>query len=102
MKEPIRLSHPDDGARIVEIQKRICQDHRIPMNALLGFRRHKTLVRIRHDAMRRAYHQTGASTTMIGRAFNRDHTTVLYAVGRLKTRQRRDPNLIPAAGERRP
>lgn len=34
----------------------------------------------RQDAMRRAY-EAGFSAPMVGRAFNRDHTTVLYAAG---------------------
>lgn len=47
----------------------------------------------RYQAMRRAY-EAGYSTTQIGRALNRDHTTVLYAIGRLK----RLPQDMRAAG----
>ena len=52
---------------------------------MLGPCRRAPIVTARQKAMLRAYEE-GFSSTQIGWAFNRDHTTVLYAVGRLTGR----------------
>ena len=47
---------------------------------LTGPRRHRHLVRARQEAMYECRMQTGKYLTIIGRAFNRDHTTILYGI----------------------
>ena len=47
---------------------------------ILGQRRDRRTAHARQDAMADAYATGRYSLPQIGRAFNRDHTTVLYAV----------------------
>lgn len=55
---------------------------------ILGDSRMRRFVAARHHAMARAFDE-GFSPTLIGQVFNRDRTTVLYAVGELKRRPRK-------------
>jgi chromosomal replication initiation ATPase DnaA len=50
--------------------------------AVLGRCRHKLTVAARYECIARAAFETGASSTQLGRWFGRDHTTILYALGR--------------------
>lgn len=59
----------------------------VPVAVILGHRRQAVIVRARQRAMKAAF-EAGFSAPQIGRAFNRDHTTVLYAAGTLKKRPR--------------
>jgi chromosomal replication initiation ATPase DnaA len=54
----------------------------VPVAVIRGPCRRRYIARPRQKAMRRAYEE-GFTTTQIGVAFNRDHTTVLYAAGAL-------------------
>lgn len=56
---------------------------------MLGRTRGHAVASARMAAMAHAYEE-GFSSTQIGWAFNRDHTTVLYAAGRLTGRQSKD------------
>lgn len=51
---------------------------------LVGERRFADLAHWRACAMFIALDQTGRSTTQVGRAFRRDHTTVIYARRRIE------------------
>ena len=73
---------------IIDIQREVCAAYGIDLEDMLGFGREKQLVAARHEAMRRARTRLNASTTRLGRAFKRHHTTVLYALG-LVTKRRR-------------
>ena len=53
---------------------------------ILGHSRNPRFVEPRQRAMRRAYEE-GFTSTQIGRVFNRDHTTVLYAAGVLSRKR---------------
>lgn len=53
----------------------------IPLKHLTGPSRTQPLTRARQIAMAVAAERTPASTTVIGRVFGRDHTTVTHAVG---------------------
>lgn len=60
----------------------------------------RDLTRARHAAMYLARRLTGKSTTVIGRAFDRDHTTVMNGIERAQNAFRHDPafrSLIDAA-----
>jgi chromosomal replication initiation ATPase DnaA len=52
----------------------------VPVSVILGHRRQRPIVLARQRAMKAAFEE-GFSSPQIGRAFNRDHTTVLYAAG---------------------
>ena len=88
MRPILHLSMPTTPQRIEAIQLRICAKHKITLEELTGERRHKELVQARHEAIREVYYSTGASTPVIGRAFNRDHTSILWVVGRVKTNRK--------------
>jgi chromosomal replication initiation ATPase DnaA len=52
--------------------------------ALLGERRSPRLAQARQRAMARAYYDTGFSAEQIARAFNRERSTVSYAVRKFR------------------
>jgi chromosomal replication initiation ATPase DnaA len=54
---------------------------------ILGPARNRRIAWPRQKAMKRAMDE-GFSSTQVARAFNRDHTTVLYAAGMLPKRPR--------------
>src|SRR3990167_5742624 len=72
----LHLSKTSRMGRIQEIQIKVCAKHGIGIEEMLGDRRHKHLVRARWEAICQAYYETGFSTPVIGRAFNRDHTSI--------------------------
>ena len=74
---------------IVDIQREMCAVFGITLEDMLGPCRRRKLVIARHEAMRRARTRLNASPTRIARAFRRDHTTVLYALGELRSRSSR-------------
>jgi len=94
----LHIARASRFGRIQEIQIKVCAKYGIGIEEMLGERRHKHLVRARWEAINQAYYETGFSTTVLGRSFNRDHTTILYALGRV--RRNGKPRLIPAAGEK--
>lgn len=64
---------------IAQIQAVACQQFGVTMLDMLSDRRGKTCTRARHVAMWLARHTTFCSFPEIGRAFRRDHTTVMVA-----------------------
>ena len=52
----------------------------VPVEAMQGPSRVAWITEARHEAMYRCRHEAHCSLTMIGRYFNRDHTTVLHAI----------------------
>lgn len=56
----------------------------VSVDALRGPGRMRPLPMIRQDFCKRAIALGKFSTTQIGRALNRDHTSVLYLLGRLE------------------
>ena len=117
----LHLTRPSRLGRVLEIQIKTCAKYGIGLEEMLGERRHKHLVRARWEAICQAYYETSFSTMRLGKLFNRDHTTILYVVGRTKTERRVkepiggrwggkpapkqtskiQPKLIPAVGEGR-
>lgn len=59
----------------------VSREFRIPLPRLLGERRAREIARPRQIAMWLAVRATGSSLPQIGRALNRDHTTVLHGIG---------------------
>lgn len=73
---PIKINPP--RCPIATIQARVAAYYKIDRKSLVSARRNRGLCRPRQVAMFLA-RETGASFPMIGRCFNRDHTTVLHA-----------------------
>ncbi|MGX9855796.1 helix-turn-helix domain-containing protein [Limimaricola variabilis] len=63
--------------------------------AIRGNSRRPSAVRPRHAAIWIAKQVTGRSTTELGEAFARDHTSILHALGRV---DRADPEMRAAIG----
>ena len=55
---------------------------------ILGPSRDPFLVRTRHQAMHEVRKKTGASFPVIGRIFNRDHSSVIHAVKKVDAQLR--------------
>lgn len=58
---------------------------------IVGPRRSAPLVKIRHAAIYLAWRNTNLSLPVLGRAFNRDHTSILYALNAVKAAPHRYP-----------
>lgn len=71
--------------RIRSIQEEVCLEYGVTMAGMLSDRRQKLIVAARHKAIRRAFDETDRTCTTIGRAFRRDHTTILYVIGKERT-----------------
>ncbi len=78
--------------RIEEIQKRVAEYFNVRVSDLCSPRRAQVITRPRHVAMYLAKELTSRSLLEIGRKFgNRDHTTVIHAVRRVKALRQTDP-----------
>ena len=80
----LSLKKPARKSRVIELLYIVAGEHGVSTEDILGQRRHKRIIAARHEVIRRAYLETGLSTTQIGRLLNRDHTTVLYVCGLTK------------------
>jgi chromosomal replication initiator protein len=69
---------------ISQIQQLVAARHRLTLRDLLSRRTARRLARPRQIAMWLACHITTCSIPEIGRAFDRDHTTVLYGIGKIE------------------
>jgi chromosomal replication initiator protein len=63
---------------IADCQRLVCRELYIARSDLMGARQARRLVRPRHIAMWLAVRTTGNSTEKIGKAFDRDHATVMH------------------------
>lgn len=66
----------------------------ITVKMLVGSRRLQHLVHARADVAKRLYAH-GYTAPQIGAILNRDHSTILYAIGRGKKRLRPEPEKVP-------
>lgn len=88
--------------KIRAVQDLVCRACNVNLARLTCPRRSGSLVRIRHMAMWLARECTDAGYTEIGRAFNRDHTSVIHGVRAFTQRWRvADPDLGELADELR-
>ena len=79
---------------IEDIQRRVAQHYDIKVAEMSSSRRAQAVVRPRHVAMYLAKQLTTRSLPEIGRRFGkRDHTTVMYAIGRIEKLRAEDPGL---------
>lgn len=70
--------------RMVRIEQ-IAEEHGVPVADIMArTRMSQNTARARHEAMAMLRRDFGDSTTQIGRLFNRDHTTVIYALRKVE------------------
>lgn len=86
---PPPLADPD----IALIQEVVAKYFHYSLKGLLGLDRHKRVVVPRYIAMYLCYLLTGASTTEIGRAFKRHHSSVIHALEQIDIACERDPRM---------
>ncbi len=67
--------------RIKQIQLDVCAEYGVTLIDMLSRRQSNRVNRARKTAMQRARTRTRASYPELGRAFERDHTTIMYACG---------------------
>lgn len=79
------------GPTIRLIQRETAVAFGVPFGAMTERGSTRTLSRARHAAMFLARRLTGKSSVVIGRAFKRDHATVLYGVERAQDTFQHDP-----------
>ncbi len=86
--------HVPEQVLIDDIHRAVMDHFKISKTELLSTRRHRSIARPRQIAMFLAKELTTRSLPEIGRRFGgKDHTTVLYAVRRIKTLMKDDSEL---------
>lgn len=76
--------------RIADIQSVVAVQFGVRMDILLSKQRYRRIARPRQAAMYLARELTPSSLTAIGKRFNRDHTTVVHAIRKVKWLLERD------------
>lgn len=89
---------PEKEARpisISSIQKEVCRSFGITHTDLIGPKRKQEIVFPRHIAMFLCAELTDSSTPQIGKSFgNRDHTTVMHAVDKIKKKMKTETETL--------
>ena len=85
------LSVLDRRVTIEEIQRKVAERYNIRLSEMMSKRRERSVVRLRQIAMFLAKNLTTKSLPDIGRAFNRDHTTVLHGIKAVEDLRAEDP-----------
>lgn len=68
----------------------IASEHGVSVDELRSPRRHRPLPQARAEFCKRAWALNHHSAPQIGSLINRDHTSVLYFLGRLSNKRRKD------------
>jgi chromosomal replication initiator protein len=76
---------------IADIQHHICRQYGLTRDELLSHHRSAKYVGPRQLAMYISVRRTQLSLTVVGRHFNRDHTTVMHAERKVTARINREP-----------
>lgn len=69
--------------RAAAIKKDVCRRYGLELEDLIGPSQRKAAVAARYEAIRLIKKSIQSSSTELGRMFGRDHTTILYALGRV-------------------
>ena len=85
------LSAFDRRVTIDEIQRKVAEHYNIRVAEMTSKRRDRPVARPRQIAMYLAKELTTKSLPDIGRAFDRDHTTVIHAVKAIEQLREKDP-----------
>jgi chromosomal replication initiator protein len=76
---------PYDGMQLSKIVTRaVAQKHGISTIEIKSARQSKKIVTARNEAIYRIFCKTTFSLPLIGRLFNRDHTTIIHSLRRHK------------------
>ena len=79
---------------LYDIERAVCRRFSLTPERLKGGERCHKVARPRQMAMYLARELTGASLPMIGRHFQRDHTTVLWAIRKIEAMQATHPRIV--------
>ena len=71
----------------ISIARAVCVNRDVSWMEMLSQRRGKNVVNARHEYFAKAYATTKASLVTIGTAIDKDHTTVMHALKKLKSTQ---------------
>lgn len=71
----------------VSIAKNVCENRGVSWMEMISPRVAKHIVNARHEYFAKAYNTTKASLIIIGKAVDKDHTTVMHALRLLKSTQ---------------
>lgn len=85
---PVKMDSPFN--RTAEVKAWVAKELGITTKRMEGRQQARRVVHARHVAMYICSKVLGRSSTPIGVAFNRDHTSVLHAIANIK---RREPNI---------
>jgi len=80
-------------SRLKPIISAVAKYYEVSLRDLVSCRRTRGIVRPRHVAMYLAKELTGHTFPTIGRAFAREHSTVVHAYGQIAARRLQDPKL---------
>ncbi len=86
------LSVVDRRVSIEDVQRKVAEHYNIRVSEMTSKRRERSVARPRQIAMYLAKHLTTKSLPDIGRAFDRDHTTVIHAVKTIDDMCLKDPS----------
>ena len=91
---PINLLSPPAAMTIVRL---VALRSGVPVDDIVGPRKTNIIVAARFEAIRLVKsHCPHLSYPAIGRIFHRDHTSILFALGKLRKSQRQNAEVIPA------
>jgi chromosomal replication initiator protein len=88
--------NPNRASRLTsvdDIQRAVCHHFQLRSSDLLSKDRHKTTAFARHVAMYLCKQRLNISFPELGRAFGKDHTTVMSAVRKVETMREQDPQV---------
>lgn len=71
----------------VSIARDVCESSQVSWMEMISQRTAKNIVSARHEYFAKAYATTKASLVTIGKAIDKDHTTVMHALKLLKSTQ---------------
>ena len=95
------LSVFDRCVTIEEIQRKVAEHYNIRVTEMTSKRRERNIARPRQIAMYLAKNLTTKSLPDIGRAFDRDHTTVIHAVKTIEDLQQKESSFKEEIGNLR-
>lgn len=90
MKPLILPTRPGDVDTIVDV---VARSYGLAPVDIMGTRRQSHIVAARHVAQYLARRITGMSFPELGRAFNRDHSTIIHGWQRVDNERKRNPNI---------
>jgi hypothetical protein len=83
-RDVLRIASDVQRPTIKEIISFVALEHGVSVDEIISHRRHAKLNHARQVAMYICTRDTMNPLTVIGRAFNRDHTTILHARDKIK------------------